>query len=182
EFIDSDKQITLYNHNRLLREYEGCIGVKTGFTKKSGRCLVSAAKRGDVTLVAVTLNAGDDWNDHRKMLDYGFSCVDSEKIDAEMSSVMIPVVGSEIVSVRVSSISADIPYIKNEENSFTKEIFLEKFLYAPVNAGDIVGYVRFYNNGRFIKQMSLTAAEAADASVKEKINLWDRIIGFFDRW
>ena len=60
--------------------------------------------------------------------------------------------------------------------------FLEKFLYAPVNAGDIVGYVRFYNNGRFIKQVSLTSAEAADVSVKEKINLWDRIIGFFDRW
>ena len=182
EFVDSDKQITLYNHNRLLREYEGCIGVKTGFTKKSGRCLVSAAKRGDVTLVAVTLNAGDDWNDHRKMLDYGFSCVDSEKIDAEMSSVMIPVVGSETVSVRVNSISTDIAYIKNEENSFTTEVFTEKFLYAPVNAGDVVGYVRFYNNGRFIKQVSLTSAEAADVSVKEKINLWDRIFGFFDRW
>ena len=55
---------TLTNHNRLLRIYDDAVGIKTGFTKKSGRCLVSAARRDGVTLVAVTLNAPDDWNDH----------------------------------------------------------------------------------------------------------------------
>ena len=57
----------LLNHNRLLREYDGCIGVKTGFTKKTGRCLVSAAERDGVMLIAVTLGAPDDWNDHRRV-------------------------------------------------------------------------------------------------------------------
>jgi D-alanyl-D-alanine carboxypeptidase len=63
----------LVNHNRLLREYDDIIGVKTGFTKKCGRTLVSAARRGGVTLVCVTLCDGDDWRDHRAILDYGFS-------------------------------------------------------------------------------------------------------------
>lgn len=62
----------LKNHNKLLWGYDGCIGVKTGYTKKTGRCLVSAAERDGITLIAVTLNAPDDWNDHKKMLDYGF--------------------------------------------------------------------------------------------------------------
>jgi len=62
----------LSNHNKLLSMYEGCIGVKTGFTKAAGRCLVSGAERNGMTLICVTLNAPDDWNDHKKMFDYGF--------------------------------------------------------------------------------------------------------------
>lgn len=57
----------LKNHNRLLTELEGCIGVKTGYTKKCGRCLVSARKIGEREYIAVTLRAPDDWNDHRAM-------------------------------------------------------------------------------------------------------------------
>lgn len=62
----------LTNHNKLLRMYEGANGVKTGFTKKDGRCLVSSATRDGITLIAVTLAACDDWNDHMEMFNYGF--------------------------------------------------------------------------------------------------------------
>jgi len=61
------------NHNRLLRDVEGCIGLKTGFTKAAGRTLVSCAERNGHRLVAVTLCDGNDWNDHRALYDYGFS-------------------------------------------------------------------------------------------------------------
>lgn len=60
------------NKNKMLRLYEGADGVKTGYTKIARRCLVSSATRNDQQLVAVTINDGDDWNDHRKLLDYGF--------------------------------------------------------------------------------------------------------------
>lgn len=65
----------LINHNKMLGSYEGSIGVKTGFTKRSGRSLVSAAERGNVRLITVTINAPDDWRDHKTMLDYGFSVI-----------------------------------------------------------------------------------------------------------
>ncbi|MCD7836213.1 MAG: D-alanyl-D-alanine carboxypeptidase, partial [Lachnospiraceae bacterium] len=68
-----DAELYFVNHNKLLRQYEGCIGVKTGYTKSTGRCLVSAATRYGMTFIAVTLNAPDDWNDHMKMLDYAFN-------------------------------------------------------------------------------------------------------------
>lgn len=64
---------TLTNHNKLLRQVEGCIGLKTGYTKAAGRTLVSAAERDGVRLVAVTLHDGNDWADHAALYEYGFS-------------------------------------------------------------------------------------------------------------
>ncbi len=63
----------LKNHNKMLWRYDGCNGVKTGFTKKCGRCLVTSAKRDGKELVCVTLNAPSDWNDHTELLDFGFN-------------------------------------------------------------------------------------------------------------
>ncbi len=61
------------NKNKMLRFYEGADGVKTGYTKIARRCLVSSATRNGQQVVAVTINDGDDWNDHRKLLDYAFT-------------------------------------------------------------------------------------------------------------
>jgi D-alanyl-D-alanine carboxypeptidase (penicillin-binding protein 5/6) len=61
------------NKNKMLTMYEGADGVKTGYTKQALRTLVSSATRNGQQLVAVTLNDGDDWLDHRNMLDYGFA-------------------------------------------------------------------------------------------------------------
>ncbi len=64
---------TLTNHNRLLRELEGCVGMKTGYTKAAGRTLVSCVEREGRTLVAVTLQDGNDWADHKALYELGFS-------------------------------------------------------------------------------------------------------------
>ena len=64
------------NHNRLLFSYEGMIGVKTGYTQASGRCLVTAARRYGRTLICVTLNDYYCSADHVRMLDSGFSSTD----------------------------------------------------------------------------------------------------------
>ena len=61
------------NHNKMLSIYKDANGVKTGYTKASGRCLVSSATRDGITLIAVTLNSHNDWNEHTIMLNYGFS-------------------------------------------------------------------------------------------------------------
>lgn len=61
------------NKNKMLYLYEGADGVKTGYTKKALRCLVSSATRNGQQLVAVTINDGDDWNDHASLLNFGFN-------------------------------------------------------------------------------------------------------------
>ena len=69
---------TLTNHNKLLWRYDGCIGVKTGYTRHAGRILVSAAERGGRMLLAVTISDPDDWRDHVSLLDYGFAVLGSD--------------------------------------------------------------------------------------------------------
>ena len=69
---------TLTNHNKLLWRYDGCIGVKTGYTRHAGRILVSAAERDGRQLIAVTISDPDDWREHAALLDYGFAVLGSD--------------------------------------------------------------------------------------------------------
>ena len=69
---------SMTNHNKLLRQIEGCIGMKTGYTKAAGRTLVSCAERQGRRLVAVTLCDGNDWADHKALYDLGFAAVETK--------------------------------------------------------------------------------------------------------
>ena len=64
---------TMTNHNKLLNQIEGCIGLKTGYTMAAGRTLVSCVERNGQRLVAVTLQDGNDWADHAALYDWGFA-------------------------------------------------------------------------------------------------------------
>ena len=64
---------TMTNHNKLLSQVEGCIGMKTGYTRAAGRTLVSCAEREGRRLVAVTLCDGNDWADHKALYEMGFA-------------------------------------------------------------------------------------------------------------
>lgn len=73
EFIDGQRYIV--NTNKLLASYQGANGVKTGYTSAAGYCLVAAAKRGEVQLVAVILNSDKRYYDAEQLLDYGFKII-----------------------------------------------------------------------------------------------------------
>ena len=75
-------QRTMENHNRLLRQVEGCIGLKTGYTKAAGRTLVSCAERCGCRLIAVTLRDSNDWADHAALYEYGF-CLTAPRMTAQ---------------------------------------------------------------------------------------------------
>ena len=71
---------TFQNHNKLLWSYSGAMGVKTGYTRKAGRILVGCAERNGRRLISVTISDPQDWNDHSRMLDYGFSQYESRNL------------------------------------------------------------------------------------------------------
>ncbi len=157
----------LVNHNRLLKSLDGCIGVKTGFTKKSGRCLVSACERDGLTLICVTLDAPDDWNDHTALYDWGFSRLERVTLSAVGEQyAAIPVVGSaegggEVETVAVRNEEALEMTLPRDHGEITKTVCLPRFLYAPVTAGDIVGYVVYHAGNEELGRLSLYAAESA---------------------
>lgn len=175
-FGDPPCEHTLYNHNKLLSSYDHALGIKTGFTKKSGRCLVSCAEKDGVMLTAVTLNAPGDWSDHKKLLDYGFSVVKKNVETAE--GLAVPVVGGVKDSVAIVPQSITL-----ESGRATSKIFTEKFLYAPVDAGTVVGEVRCYLDGKVIGRIPLTAGEsveilpAKDDTQREKAGIIKRLFG-----
>ena len=85
------------NKNKLLKLFEGANGVKTGFTKKSGRCLVGGAKRGNMQLITVVLNHGDMWNDTVRMLNFGFDNYEMIPLDNALLTN-----GNNVVKVKVN--------------------------------------------------------------------------------
>ncbi|MDE6302172.1 MAG: D-alanyl-D-alanine carboxypeptidase, partial [Clostridia bacterium] len=82
------------NKNKLLTLYEGANGVKTGYTKRSGRCLVGGASRDGMQLITVVFNYNDMWNDTIRMLNYGFDNYEMKPIDntlLEYKKGLIPI-------------------------------------------------------------------------------------------
>ena len=181
---------TLSNHNRLLSLYEGAIGVKTGFTKKAGRCLVSAAQRNGVTLICVTLKAPDDWDDHCALFDYGFSKVTTQQREEVFSSTMLPVAGGEREEVRiVPAQKAVFPEIEGQAYTLTYELHVPKFLYAPVQKDDIIGTVVYYADGKEMASYEILVDEDCGVAPQVPQNehkgfflgLWETIRGFFKK-
>lgn len=171
----------LANHNRLLKYYDDCIGVKTGFTKKAGRCLVSAAERVDGgRFICVTLNAPQDWNDHTALLDYGFSMLQEVSLTPQAPDLMIPVVGSQTQTVRVAPVGEAVVRTTADKQDITQRVVLNQFVYAPVQKGDCVGSIDFVLGERVLASVPLIAAESAYIHVIEvKLTLWDRVKQFF---
>ncbi len=134
----------LQNHNKMLRYYEGAIGVKTGFTKKSGRCLVSAAERDGLTLIAVTLCAPDDWNDHERMLDAGFEALERVTLCARGGfETLVPVTGGREGYVIVQNASAVSVTLPRKRGAMLCTVELPRFLYADVAADESIGRLVF---------------------------------------
>ena len=155
------------NHNKLLSLYDGCIGIKTGFTKKSGRCLVSAAERDGVRLICVTIDAPNDWNDHRCLLDYGFSFTKRETLfSADAFEYTLPVLNSENLQIKLG-ISEDVSIISfSSDQSVKAEIQLPRFISAPVRVGDKIGKIVVFKNGEIISTHDILAKETVCAKKK----------------
>lgn len=174
EFENPQKSVWYSNHNKLLSMYTGCIGMKTGFTKKSGRCLVSAAQREGVTLVAVTINAPDDWNDHTKLLDAGFEEVARQVFDESAFHIQVPVVGGTAETVMAQgAFGAAVTIRKADVQAIRRVVHLPKFLYAPVEQGCTVGVVEYYAGDKKLFSLPLKAAKAI--RYQEKKGIWERI-------
>lgn len=160
---------TVSNHNKMLRMYDGCTGVKTGFTKKSGRCLVTSAEKNGVKVIAVTLNAPDDWNDHRVMLDFAFDTTASfTVIAAGMTVNTVPVVNGTSKNLELTA-QEDFVITENKDDKFkniTVKCNIPTQVSAPVTEGEIVGDLTVYYCDKPQKTIKLIAS--ASVGYEEK--------------
>ena len=148
-FTYDERTRTYINHNKLLRLYADASGVKTGFTKRSGRCLVGAAERDGMTFISVTLDAPSDWSDHTALLDFAFDSYEKIQLIAKGDYLQnINVVGGDKESVYISA-KENLEVIKEKETTDIEEIIsLPKYLIAPIKEGETVGRVTYKVGGR----------------------------------
>lgn len=166
----------LQNHNRLLRSYEGTVGVKTGFTDKAGRCLVSAVERDGVRLIAVTLNCPDDWNEHRNLYNRYFGLLRKET--PVLPTVSVPVTGGSVQSVEgIFAESPTLALLPGESLDMT--VTAQKLVFAPVREGGVVGLATISCGGETLWEAPLTAASTVPAVTEENKSLMERIGEWF---
>lgn len=161
---------TMTNHNKLLTLTEGCIGLKTGYTKAAGRTLVSCAERDGQRLVAVTLQDGNDWADHAALYDYGFSTYPARRA-ATLGQTVQRVAVRDGAQSTVPLVAADsFSWPLAAEETLETKIELDTPLSAPVMAGTNVGQAVFTVGGMEVGRVDLLCGETVlprlDTAVK----------------
>ncbi len=139
----ADSVTYLRNHNKLLWQYPDCIGGKTGFTKLSGRCFVSCAKRDGVELICVTLDAPDDWNDHKNLLNFGFDKAEMTPILAQNEILCT----RRIRGVRLNILAGDdvyIPLKNGRKHRISIKVNLDETINDEINYGTHLGTGEIY--------------------------------------
>lgn len=167
------------NHNRLLRTLDGAIGVKTGFTRAAGRCLVSAARRDGLTLIAVTLHAPDDWRDHASLLEWGFSAY--RRFTPSPADVTVPVVGGTQGSVILTPSGTLSLLLPRDGAQIECRLEAPRFLFGGFGAGEVKGRLVYYVNGKRAGDLPLVTASGTEAARETGFftRLFDHIKHFF---
>ena len=141
--IDNCESITyLKNHNKLLWQYEYCTGGKTGYTKLSGRCLVTTAEKDGIRLISVTLNNPDDWKMHKELFEYGFGEVKNKEIIKKNSILTTKIINGTKVNL-IAGDDVKIPIISGKRAKITGKIHLKE-RYSEIKIGDFLGYADVY--------------------------------------
>jgi len=138
--------------------------MKTGYTDIAGRCLVSAAKRNGVQLIAVVLDSEYMWNDSIALLDYGFKNIQPMNLfkKKDIVKTVHVVSGKKDVIQLVTDGDIDIPIVEGEQDKFKTLIDVPERIYAPVGKGDPVGKVKIMYDGKEVASVNLIAKESVE--------------------
>lgn len=170
---------TLKNKNKILWEYPGGCGIKTGYTKAAGKCLVFSAKKDGMMLIGVVLNCSDMFNSAKTMLDYGFdnyelatvvqkgTVVARLSVDNGMKNALALVAKDDII----------IPIKKGENITLTTRVECPSAVAAPVGQGTLIGRVYVLSETKAIASTELVASESVDSRnyaewLKKLIRRW----------
>jgi len=170
----------LKNHNRLLSSYDGAFGVKTGFTKKSGRCLVSATARDGVELICVTLGCSDDWNTHKYLYDHFFAQLAIQDLAEGLKDSVVPVVGGTVDRVSALPVERATAAIPKEGAQVRYQFRLPEFVYAPVSEGQYLGEADIFLDGEKLFTLPLAAGEDIPLLHPEKKGLREKVADWLD--
>ncbi|CDE71972.1 serine-type D-Ala-D-Ala carboxypeptidase [Acidaminococcus sp. CAG:917] len=156
------------NKNKMLATFEGATGIKTGYTKNSGRCLVSSAMRDDMELICVVLNRYDMWNDSKNLLNRGFNEFELKPLLEGYEKEVNVLKGKSVSCKAVPENTGLYPVKKDGSDKFEIKAKV-KTLKAPFKAGTECGTVEVYDGNRLIYRQKLVTINSV-----EKKSFFDR--------
>ena len=174
-----EKDFELINTNKLLYQYEGALGVKTGFTQDAMFCLSGAAERNDMTLVAVVLGAESSvvrFSETKKLLDYGFANYENYMVAKKgdcQKVYMVPKATPEKMAA-VPAADCRVLIKKGESDKIKTKVEMKKNLKAPIKKGKEVGELVVYQKGIELERFILVADKPL-----RKATLWERAVRWF---
>lgn len=174
---------TLTNTNKLLAADDTVIGVKTGFTDAAGRCLVSACRRQERTLICVTLNDRNDWADHAALYDYGFAGA-AAYTPPVPEQVTVQVEGGDVQTV--SGYIRKVPEMTTWYGvppAYTVTAALPPFLTAPVPADTKIGEMVWRSGTAEIARIPIFSEDTIQQAAAKAPESWLKcIIQRFRKW
>lgn len=158
------KEFCLTNTNKLVRSYDGCVGLKTGSTSMAKFCVSAVAKRGDLMLLAVVMGAPDPkvrFKDAAALLDYGFGncALYTDENKDSLKPVSVSRGAKKEAACRYKGAFHYLDTKGRNLEKVEKEILYEKNLKAPVKKGSVVGKAVYTLDGEEIGQMEIVSAE-----------------------
>lgn len=172
----------LANTNKLIRFYTGANGLKTGSTSQALCCLSASAIRSDMQLIAVVLGAPTSdkrFSSARALLDYGFANYKINKLVSENEKICSADIinGTDDTVKAIAKEGRTALSEKNNNNEIKKRVFVDEDIKAPVNKGDVLGYVEFVSDGKVIDKVDIIS----EKDVKKKgigAIIKDIVVGF----
>lgn len=165
----------LTNHNKLLWQCDGVLGVKTGYTKSAGRSLVSCAERDGMRLVCVTLNAPDDWDDHSDLYSWGFENYKYERpVEKGQVIAEIPIIAGEEETVQLVA-GDSVSLLLTASDDLEIIINAPKFVYASGESVSDAGNVSVYVNDELVQEIPLIYNGDIELDDSESLSFWQEI-------
>lgn len=158
------------NKNRLLTKYKYATGGKTGYTKRAKRTLVTTASKGDMDLIAVTLNDSDDWNDHISMYENGFKDFDMAEV---LTKGKVDISKNKLYKGHLFLKKSIVyPVTSKEMDQFSIKYKMEKPRKSLIasNKEDIVGKAEVYLNGRVVEEEPIYYEKVQKKEKKRLLN------------
>ncbi len=141
--VNKDAVTYLRNHNKLLWQYENCIGGKTGYTKATGRCLVSCAEKDGVRLIAVTLNDRDDWKDHKDLFNYAFGEVENVEVIQRYEILSTKKIRGEKINILAAE-GLTLPLKGGRKKGLVCRIYLDETVNSEILQGMKIGHAEVF--------------------------------------
>lgn len=173
-------QRELRNHNKLLWQFEGADGVKTGFTKAAGRILVSSAVQQGRRILAVTMNAPDDWNDHKQMLEYAFAGYSTQTLISQGECLGTADIAGGVAGKVKLLAGNDFTFALREGECWRIQLPEPGFVYAPVVMGQNAGFAHILIEDRAVGKIPLVYGSTVELE-KEKQRPWWKYLLFGEK-